>query len=163
MSKRMNIQQMFGHGQQMDSICQMILTGRGEKKEIPEENLLKPRKTESRQIWLVTLWNLSVNHGVSRCFMSGATSTIDLVLHNRENGKSDISHDVRWLGGVGSCTDSFPAIALRRIHVCFVTTYSITVKQKPDQQGFHLTTKEAWSPRYASRKLINELLEYEYS
>lgn len=74
--------------------------------------------------------------------MSGGTSTIDLVLHNRENGKSDISHDVRGLGGV-SCTDSFPAIALRRIHVCFVTTYSVTAKQKPDQLGFYLTTKEA--------------------
>lgn len=34
MSKHMNIQQMFGHGQQLDNICQTILTGR--EKEYPK-------------------------------------------------------------------------------------------------------------------------------
>lgn len=44
--------------------------------------------------------------------------------------------------------------------MCFVTTYSFAVTQKPDQQGFYCTTKEAWSPFYAPWKIKNDLLTY---
>lgn len=121
----------------------MILTCR-EKDIIPEENLLKRRKTKSRQISVKTLWSVQMFYGWSNKY-------INMVLHNRENRNSDISHDV-W----GLCTDSFPAIDLRRIHGCFVTAYSFIVTQKPDQQGFPLTTKEAWSPFYAPWTVTNE-------
>lgn len=83
-------------------------------------------------------------------FYGWSNKYINMVLRNRENRNSDISHDV-W----GLCTDSFPAIDLRRIHGCFVTAYSFIVTQKPDQQGFHLTTKEAWSPFYAPWTVTN--------